>query len=164
MPFLAVERNPPVPLERLLRRAHVVFPFLPEAQAVNYAVNAVVTNIGVYLLDERVEIDGSERSPRKKIFDRAAEDRLVGFSLRAESKDSILCGAKLTREFLSRDGERFTLPSSVFFPQAADFFRKGRDLFYRHRRAQPGVRFKVSSNLPDSLWSAYTHSVLVVAS
>jgi hypothetical protein len=60
MPFLAVERNPSVPLQSLLRRAHVVLPFLPEAKAVNYSVDAVVSYVRVYLLSERVKIDGSQ--------------------------------------------------------------------------------------------------------
>jgi len=62
MPFLAVERNPSVPLQSLLRRAHVVLPFLPEAKAVNYSVDAVVAYVRVYLLNERAKIDGSQGS------------------------------------------------------------------------------------------------------
>jgi hypothetical protein len=89
---------------------------------------------------------------------------LVGFSFRTESKDSVLRDPKLTREFLPRDGYRFTLSGSVFFPQAADFLRERRYIFHRNRRAQPSVRFKVSTNFPDSFWSAYANSVLVVAS
>jgi hypothetical protein len=59
MPFLAVERDSSVPLEGLLRCAHVVFPFLSEAQAVNHAVDAVVAYIWVYLLDKWMKLDGS---------------------------------------------------------------------------------------------------------
>ena len=105
VPFFAVERNLSIPLQSLLRCSHVMFPLLPEAQAVDHSVDAVIAYVRVYLLDEWVKLDRPQGSPREQILDSAAEDCLIGFSLCPESKDSILGSAELTGEFPSRDGD-----------------------------------------------------------
>src|SRR3989442_10447263 len=68
----------------------MVFPFLSEIYPVNHSVDVVVAYVRVYLLNQRVHFDGSQRSPRKQVLDGAAEDGLVGFAPRAETKNFVI--------------------------------------------------------------------------
>ena len=62
MPALAVEPNVPMPFQKLLRSTNIVFPLLPEVDAINDPVGRIVTEVRVQELNQWLQFLSSERA------------------------------------------------------------------------------------------------------